>query len=76
MGTITISLPDEDFQFLQTYSKSRGTSAAELLARQTKALRKQLEQPLHPDVMVAIGTIRPNQNGEREHKNYLEKKHA
>lgn len=76
MSTITISLPDEDFAFLRAYSQMRGTSAEALLARQTHVLREHLEQSLQPDVAAAAGAIFTGGNGEQEHRDYLERKHA
>ena len=76
MSTITISLPDEDLAFLRAYSQMRGTSAEAVLARQTHSLREHLEQPLHPDVAAAAGAILPRGDGEQEHRDHLEKKHA
>jgi hypothetical protein len=76
VSTITICLPEEDLAFLRAYSQLRGTSAEELLARQTHNLRTHLQQPLHPDVMAATDVIMPVQNGEQEHRDYLDGKHA
>jgi hypothetical protein len=76
MSTITISLADEDLAFLRAYSQKHGTSAEALLARQAQSLREHLQQPLHPDVSAALGVIVPSHDGEREHKDHLEKKHT
>jgi hypothetical protein len=75
-STITISLSDEDLAFLRAYSQVRGTSAEAMLARQAHSLREHLQQPLHPDVTAAIGVIMPRHDGEQDHKDHLEKKHA
>lgn len=76
VSTITISVPDEDLAFLRAYSQHHGTSPEALLARQMRALREHLEQPLHPDVVAASGLVSPLADGLQEHKDHLEKKYG
>jgi hypothetical protein len=75
MSTITIPLPDEDLDFLRRYSQSQGSSAEEFLARQARILREHLQRPLPPAVTSATGILAPGFD-QRQHRDYLEKRHA
>jgi hypothetical protein len=57
MSTITASLTDEDLAFLQRFSEAQGTSVSEFLARLARSLRRQLEKPLPPEILVASGIV-------------------
>jgi hypothetical protein len=75
MSTITIPLPEEDLDFLRRYTKAQGSSAEEFLARQARNLREHLERPLPPVVSSATGILAPGFD-QRQHRDYLEKRHA
>lgn len=76
MFSITISLPDEDLEFLRAYMSAQGSSAEAFPARQARNLRKHLQSPPHPDVTAASGIIAPEAGGEQAYREHLEKKHA
>ncbi len=75
MSTITVPLPDEDLNFLRSYTSAQGTSAEAFLAQQARNLREHLQRPLPPKVLAASGIIASGA-GEQEHREHLEKKHA
>ena len=76
MVTITVTLPSEDYAFLQQFTADQGTSTEDFLARQAHNLVKQLQRPLSPVVLNAIGTISSDVDGEAAYHNYIEKKYA
>lgn len=75
MSTITVSLADEDLAFLQRFSEAHGTSVDELLARQARNLRRQLEKPLPPEILAASGIIAGNVDAKTEQLDHLQRKH-
>lgn len=75
MSTITVSLADEDLAFLRRFSEAQGTSAEELLARQARSLRTQLERPLPAGILAASGIIAGDVDSGKEHLDHLERKH-
>ena len=75
MSTITVFLPDEDLAFLQRFSEAQGTSVGELLARQARNLRQQLEKPLPPEIVAASGIVVGEVDSESEHLAHLHRKH-
>ena len=76
MPTITVTLPSEDYAFLQQFTADQGTSTEEFLANQAHNLVKLLQRPLSPAVLNATGTIPPGVDGEAAYREYLEKKYA
>lgn len=75
VSTITISLPDEDLAFLKRLSAAEGTSVGEFFARQARSLRKQLEQPLPPEITAASGIIAADADSQNGYLKYAERKH-
>ena len=75
MSTITISLADEDLAFLQRFSEAQGTSVGEFLARQARSLRRQLEEPLPPEIIAASGIIAGDVDSKNELLEHVQRKH-
>jgi hypothetical protein len=75
MSTITIPLSDEDFSFLQSYSRAQGTSLEAFLAHQASCLRERLQKPLPTEIAGASGILSPINNPEAARLEHLEKKH-
>jgi len=75
MSTVTVSLADEDFAFLQSFSEAQGTSVGEFLARQARSLRRQLEKPLPPEIIAASGIIAGDVDSRNEWLDHTERKH-
>jgi len=75
MSTVTVSLADEDFAFLQRFSDAQGTSVGEFLARQARSLRRQLEKPLPPEIIAASGIIAGDVDSRNEWLDHTEHKH-
>jgi hypothetical protein len=75
MSTITVSLADEDLAFLERFSEAQGTSAGEFLARQARNLRRQLEKPLPPEIVVASGIIAAEVDAKTVQLDHLQRKH-
>ena len=75
MSTITVSVPDDDLAFLRRLSKAQGTSAEEILARQARGLRRQLERPLPPDTTAASGILAGDVDASKSHMDHIERKH-
>ncbi len=76
MSIITVSIPEEDFVFLQSLTASSGTTPEEFLAKQTRLLRERMQRPLHPDVIKATGVIKGDIDARKEYYDYLGRKHA
>jgi hypothetical protein len=75
MSTVTVSLADEDLAFLQRFSEEQGTSVGELLARQARSLRRQLEKPLPAEIVASRGIIAGDVDSKTEHPDHLPRKH-
>jgi hypothetical protein len=75
MATLSIPLPEEDLDFLQTFAHGQGTTAEHWLADHARALRMNLKAPLHPDVAAATGILVPGADPQSDYLQYLERKH-
>jgi hypothetical protein len=75
MSTITVTLADEDLAFLRRFSKEQGTSAEEMLARQARSLRRQLERPLPPATTAASGIISGDVEASNAYSDHLDRKY-
>jgi hypothetical protein len=75
MSTITVTLADDDLAFLRRFSQAQGISAEEILARQARSLRRQLERPLTSDVVAASGIFAVNAEPRQAFTEYQERKH-
>lgn len=75
MSSLTISLADDDFAFLKKFSAAQGISPSEFLASQARNLRRQLEQPLPPEIVAATGIILLEAEPTTDLLNHLERKH-
>jgi hypothetical protein len=75
MPTITVTLPSEDYAFLQQFTANQETSIEEFLAHQAHNLVKQLQRPLSTEVLNATGTISSDVDGEDAYLEYIEKKY-
>lgn len=76
MSTITIPLPDEDFQFMSDWARQQGITVADFLAKEVRNLRKHLQTPLHSDLKSATGVLNPELEAVSTHLSYLDHKHA
>ncbi len=76
MTFLSVPVAEEDFTFLQTWASKHGTTVESFLAEQAHALRMRLQQPIHPAVLQATGVLEKVSDGNAEHLEYLEKKHA
>ncbi len=75
MSTLSIPLPDEDLDFLQTFAHGQGTTAEHWLAGHARTLRLNLQAPLHPDVVAATGVLGAGADTQSDYLEYLERKH-
>lgn len=75
MSTITITLADDDLAFLRRFSKAQGISAEEILARQARGLRRQLERPLPPATSAASGIFADDVEASKDYPDHIERKH-
>lgn len=75
MSTITVTLAEDDLAFLRRFSKAQGTSAEEILARQARGLRRQLERPLPPATAAASGIVAGDVDASKDFPDYIERKH-
>ena len=75
MSTLSIPLPDEDLDFLRSFARGQGTTAEHWLAGHARALRLNLQAPLHPDVAAATGVMRGEVDPQSDYLEYLERKH-
>ncbi len=75
MSTITVTLADDDLAFLRRFSKTQGTSAEEMIARQARNLRQKLEQPLPATIVSASGIFSEDEDPSRAYHDHLERKH-
>jgi hypothetical protein len=72
MSTITITLADDDLAFLRRFSKAQGISAEEILARQARGLRRQLERPA---TSAASGIFAGDVEASTDYPDHIERKH-
>ncbi len=75
MSTLSIPLPDEDLDFLQTFARRQGTTAEHWLAGHARTLRLNLQAPLHPDVAAATGVLQAGGDPQSDYLEFLERKH-
>ena len=79
MSTLTVELPEEDLQFLKTWTQAKGTSVEAWVAHQAKHLREATGRRLHPHVEAATGILPDDGRDYREYREeyleYLEAKH-
>lgn len=75
MSEVTISLPDEDLEFLVAYTREQRTSVDESFAEQAKNLRSRLSRPIPPDIIAVSGCIPVAVSAKQEHLGYLESKY-
>ncbi len=76
MSTISVSIPEDDFNFLRALADSDGTTPEAFLARQTRLLRERFQRPLHPDVVALSGIVKADVNEKQAYHDYMEKKHS
>lgn len=76
MSTITVRLPDEDLDFLRSFSAAQGSSAEAFLERRARNSREHLQRPLRPEVLKATDIIAQEVACEESYREHLEKKHA
>jgi len=79
MSTLTVELPEEDLQFLKTWTHAMGTSVEAWVAHQARHLRETTTRPVHPHVEAATGILpddgRDYSEYRKEYLEYLEEKH-
>lgn len=79
MSTLTVELPEEDLQFLKSWTQAKGTSVEAWVAHQARHLRESTTQPLHPHVVAVTGIIpddgRDYSDYRREYHEHLEEKY-
>ena len=75
MSTITVTLADDDLAFLRRLSKAQGTSAEEILGRQARGIRRQLEWPLPPETVASSGIIAGDADASKSYSDHIERKH-
>ena len=71
---LTVQLPEDEVQFLETYAKAHSVSLAELLARFARRLRNAPPAP-HPASLKFTGTVPPDVDARAEHRRHVENKH-
>jgi hypothetical protein len=76
MTLLSVPVTEEDFTFLQTWASKHGTTVESVLAEQARALRIQIQQPLHAVVVQATGVIEEVGEEKRAYLEHLEQKHA
>ena len=68
---LTVQLPAEEIEFLNSYAREHGTTVAEIVARYVKRLKSSESKPLHPDIVNITGLVPPHLDAEAEHRQHL-----
>jgi hypothetical protein len=76
MSTLTVPIPDEDFEFLRAIAERDGTSPEAFIAKQARLMRERYQRPLHPDVIKATGVIKGDVDVRQDYLDHMERKHA
>ena len=72
---LTVQLPAEEIEFLNSYAREHGITVAEIVTRYVKRLKSSESQPLHPDIVNITGLVPPQIDAETEHRRHLLDKH-
>lgn len=76
MSTTTVTMPEQDLEYLQRLAREEGLSLDEYLVKQSRWLRQFQERSLHPDVIRATAVIKGDIDGRKEYLEAMERKHA
>jgi len=71
---LTVQLPEDDAQFLETYAREHAVSVAELFARYARRLQNAPRAP-HPKNLKFTGTVPAEVDAREEHRQHVENKH-
>ena len=74
-ATLTVNLPAEEVEFLKTYARQRGLTAAEVVARYVQRLKTAAAPAIHPEVEAITGLIPLETDAEAEYRQHLLDKH-
>ena len=72
---LTLKLPAEEIEFLQSYAQEHGMTAAELVGVYVKRLKDRGDKTLHPDIVSLTGLVPPDIDAVAEYRQYLSNKH-
>ena len=72
---LTLQLPAEEIEFLNSYAQEHGTTVAEIVARYVKRLKSAERKPLHQDIVNITGLVPRQVDAETEHRQHLLDKH-
>ena len=72
---VTVLLPQEEADFLESYAKEHATSVAEIFARYAKRLHSAARREPHPDNVKFTGAVPAKVNVPAEHRQHLVDKH-
>ena len=72
---LTVQLPAEEIEFLNSYAQEHGTTVAEIVTRYVKRLKSAERKPLHQDIVNITGLVPRQVDAETEHRQHLLDKH-
>jgi hypothetical protein len=72
---VTVPLPKEEADFLESYAKEHATSVAEIFARYAKRLHSASRREPHPENMKFTGAVPADVDAREEYRQHIANKH-
>ena len=74
-ATLTLNLPSEEVDSLQSFAGEHGLTVAELVGRFAKGLKTVGPASIHPEVLALTGLVPADWDSEADHRQHLLEKH-
>ncbi len=72
---VTVQLPREEAEFLETYAKEHATSVAEIFTRYARRLQSTARRTPHPENARFSGSVPADVDGREAYRKHLVDKH-
>jgi len=72
---VTVQLPREEVEFLETYAKEHATSVAEIFARYAKRLQNATRREPHPENVKFSGSVPAEVDVREDYRKHVVHKH-
>jgi hypothetical protein len=72
---VTIQLPKEEVEFLESYAKEHATSVAEIFARYAKRLQSATRREPHPENVKFTGSVPAEVDAREDYRKHVADKH-
>jgi len=74
-ATLTLNLPSEEMDSLQSFAGEHGLTVAELVGRFAKGLKTVGPASIHPEILALTGLVPADWDAEAAHHRHLLDKH-